>query len=117
MSVTDTDGVASREPYRVSLAVVKDEVPQVAVRLAGISTAITPDAILPFVGKITDDYGLDRAWFEYQVDATPAATKARSPAAERRAHCSKRSMRSTRARPTPKRANARSSSSPSSGSH
>jgi hypothetical protein len=75
LSVIDVDGVASREPYRVSLAVVKDEVPQVAVRLSGISTAITPDAILPFIGKITDDYGLDRAWFEYQVDATPAATK------------------------------------------
>jgi hypothetical protein len=72
VSVTDTDGIASREPYRVSLAIVQDEVPQVAVRLAGISTAITPDAVLPFVGKVTDDYGLDRAWFEYQIDgATP----------------------------------------------
>ena len=68
VSVTDTDGVASREPYRVSLASVKDEVPQVAVRLSGISSAVTPDAVLPFVGKITDDYGLDRAWYEYQVD-------------------------------------------------
>lgn len=73
VSVTDTDGVASREPYRVSLAIVQDEVPQVAVRLAGISTAITPDAVLPFVGKVTDDYGLDRTWFEYQIDgATPS---------------------------------------------
>jgi hypothetical protein len=68
VSVTDADGVASREPYRVSLAAVKDEVPQVAVRLAGISSAVTPDAVLPFAGKVTDDYGLDRAWFEYQVD-------------------------------------------------
>ena len=72
VSVTDTDGVASREPYRVSLSVVRDEVPQVAVRLAGIGTAITPDAVLPLVGKITDDYGLDRAWFEYQVDGGAA---------------------------------------------
>lgn len=75
VSVTDADGVASREPYRVSLAVVKDDVPQVAVRLAGISTAITPDAILPFAGKITDDYGLEHVWFEYQVDSTPSAMK------------------------------------------
>jgi hypothetical protein len=74
VSVTDTDGVTSRDPYRVSLAIVRDEVPQVAVRLSGIATAITPDAILPVVGKVTDDYGLDRAWFEYQVDdGTPAA--------------------------------------------
>ena len=33
-----------------------------------------------FVGKITDDYGLDRAWFEYQVDAAPTATEAALPA-------------------------------------
>ena len=46
-SVTDTDGVATREPYRISLSAVRDEVPQVAVRLSGISTAITPDAMLP----------------------------------------------------------------------
>ncbi len=75
VSVTDSDGVATREPYRLSLAAVKDEVPQIAVRLSGISTAITPDAVLPFVGKITDDYALDRAWFEYRVDAGPIATR------------------------------------------
>jgi hypothetical protein len=75
INVRDTDGVASREPYRVSLAVVKDEVPQVAVRLAGIGSAITPDAILPVVGKVTDDYGLDRAWFEYQIDAGAVVTR------------------------------------------
>ncbi len=75
VSVTDQDGVATREPYRISLAVVRDDVPQVAVRLAGIGAAITPDAILPLVGKVTDDYGLDRAWFEYQVDGGPSRTK------------------------------------------
>jgi hypothetical protein len=72
VSVTDTDGVASREPYRVSLAVVRDEVPHVAVRLSGIGTAITADAVLPLVGKVTDDYGLDSAWFEYQIDSGAA---------------------------------------------
>jgi hypothetical protein len=75
VNVTDHDSVTSREQYRVSLAVVRDEVPQVAVRLSGIGTAITPDAVLPLVGKITDDYGLDQAWFEYQVDGGPAATR------------------------------------------
>jgi hypothetical protein len=71
IQVTDDDGVTSREPYRVSLSVVPDEVPQVAVRLAGIGTAITPDAVLPFVGKISDDYGLERVWFAYQVGSGP----------------------------------------------
>jgi hypothetical protein len=75
VSVTDTDGVASREPYRVSLSAMKDEVPQVAVRLSGINTAITPDAVLPVVGKITDDYSLDRAWYEYQIDSSPVVAR------------------------------------------
>src|SRR4029079_904664 len=75
VNVIDTDGVATREPHRVSLSAVRDEVPQVAVRLSGISTAITPDAVLPVVGKITDDYALDRAWFEYQIDSSPAVTR------------------------------------------
>jgi hypothetical protein len=75
VTVTDTDGVASREPYRISLATVRDETPQVAIRLAGIGTAITPDATMPVVGKITDDYGLDRAWFEYRVDGGTSATR------------------------------------------
>jgi hypothetical protein len=55
--------------------VVRDEVPQVAVRLAGIGAAITSDAILPFKGRITDDYGLDHVWFEYQVDGGEAVSR------------------------------------------
>lgn len=68
---TDVDGVANRDPYRVSMSVVPDELPQVAVRLAGIGSAITPEAIIPLAGRITDDYGLDRVRFEYQVNGGP----------------------------------------------
>lgn len=75
VSVTDSDGVSSREPYRISLSALRDEVPQIAVRLSGIGPAITPEAVVPVVGKITDDYGLDRAWFEYQVDGGDVATR------------------------------------------
>jgi hypothetical protein len=71
INFVDTDGVECREPYRVSLSSVLDEPPQIAVRLAGIGTAITPDAVLPFAGQVTDDYGLDRIWFSYQVDDGP----------------------------------------------
>ncbi|HEY3393220.1 MAG TPA: hypothetical protein VGK58_10955 [Lacipirellulaceae bacterium] len=78
VNVTDIDGVSSREPYRISMAVVSDEVPQVIVRLSGIGTAITPDVILPLKGKLTDDYGLARAWFQYQVDSGTSATRALS---------------------------------------
>ncbi|MGD9634796.1 MAG: hypothetical protein AB7U97_16070, partial [Pirellulales bacterium] len=68
MAMTDADGVTSREPYRVSLAVIRDELPQVSVRLAGIGSAITPDAIVPIVGKVSDDYGIDQIWCTYQVN-------------------------------------------------
>ena len=71
VDVTDADGVACREPYRVSISAVPDEVPQVAVRLAGIGTAVTPEATIPVVGKVTDDYGLDDVWIEYQVENGP----------------------------------------------
>jgi hypothetical protein len=71
INVTDADGVTSREPYRISLSVIPDELPQVSVRLSGVGTAITPDAIVPLVGKVSDDYGLDRIWFAYQVNDGP----------------------------------------------
>ncbi|MEX0936387.1 MAG: hypothetical protein WDZ59_00900 [Pirellulales bacterium] len=64
----DDDGIQTREPYRLSLSMVADETPQVAVGLTGIGTSITPDARIPFSGKVLDDYALQEAWFEYQVD-------------------------------------------------
>jgi hypothetical protein len=67
----DDDGVACREPYRVSLSVVPDELPQVAVRLDGIGNAITPEATVPLAGKVTDEYGLDRIWFAYRIGEEP----------------------------------------------
>ncbi len=74
VNATDTDGVSARDPYRISLAVVPDESPEVAARLSGIGSAVTPDAVLPFVGKVTDDYGLGDVWLEYQVEGgTPVS--------------------------------------------
>lgn len=55
---TDTDGLDNREPISFVLSAVPDAPPQVAVRMPGISTAITPRAVLPFVGQIADDHGI-----------------------------------------------------------
>ncbi len=68
----DTDGIQSRDPVRLTLIAAPDEAPVVALRLHGISTAITPDARLPVVGEVRDDYGLTRMWFEYQLAAHAA---------------------------------------------
>jgi hypothetical protein len=73
-TLLDADGISSREPVRLALVAVPDTPPQLAVRLAGIGSAITPQARLPVVGQISDDYGIARVWFEYAIDAQKAAT-------------------------------------------
>jgi len=55
---TDTDGLDNREPISVVLSAVPDEPPQVAVRMRGISTAVTPQARIPLVGVVSDDHAL-----------------------------------------------------------
>ncbi len=55
---TDTDGISPREPAIFALEAVPDSPPQLTVRLAGISTAVTPRARLPVEGVIADDHGL-----------------------------------------------------------
>jgi len=58
---TDADGLVNREPVTFVLSALPDEPPQVAVRLRGISTAVTPRARVPLVGTISDDHGLGGA--------------------------------------------------------
>lgn len=69
----DTDGISSREPWRLALAAIADEPPQLTLRLRGIGTAITPQAGIPIAGPIEDDHGLKQIWFEHAVgDAEPS---------------------------------------------
>ncbi len=67
-TLTDTDGIASREPVRLVLTPTPDQPPQVAVRLDGIGTAVTPQARVAVAGRIADDYGIGRVWFERAID-------------------------------------------------
>ena len=64
---TDTDGLMSREPVTFTLAALPDEPPQIALRLRGISTAVTPRARVPLVGSISDDHGLGAAAVRLRV--------------------------------------------------
>jgi hypothetical protein len=68
LTIRDTEGVKNREPYRVVVSVIADLPPEVSVALRGIGTAITPQATIPLAGKVSDEYGLDEVWYEYQVD-------------------------------------------------
>ena len=67
-TLTDSDGIKSRDPVRLALVPIADQPPQLAVQLDGIGTAITPQARLPAVGRIADDYGIGRVWFEHVID-------------------------------------------------
>ena len=67
-TLTDSDGIESRDPVRLTLVATPDQPPQVAVQLDGIGTAITPVARVAVSGQITDDYGIGRVWFERAID-------------------------------------------------
>lgn len=67
-TLSDTDGITSREPFRLALAATPDAVPQLSARLDGIGTAITAQARLPAAGSVRDDYGIRRVWFQYRID-------------------------------------------------
>jgi hypothetical protein len=75
-TLSDTDGITSREPIRLGLAAVPDQPPQVAAQLDGVGTAITPNASVTVTGRVTDDYGLDQLGFEYQIDQNNLKTAA-----------------------------------------
>ena len=64
ISLLDIDGVSSRESHGIFIASVEDRAPEVDIRLRGVSTAVTPDARIPLVGTIEDDYATARAWAE-----------------------------------------------------
>lgn len=68
VSLRDTDGVENRDPFRLPLSVVPDQTPEASIQLRGIGTAVTPQARIPLAGNLSDDYGLEEAWFDYVVD-------------------------------------------------
>lgn len=78
LTLVDVDGIYSETPYRVQIAAVKDQAPSVNLQLAGIGTAITPEARIPLKGSVTDDYETKDAWLDVQPgdgDITPFAVK------------------------------------------
>lgn len=80
--LTDTHGLANREPITFVLAAVPDEPPRVAITLRGISSAVTPRARLPVQGTISDDHGLAEAVVRLRL--APAGNAAPEPASAER---------------------------------
>ncbi|UUO08973.1 hypothetical protein M4951_11785 [Blastopirellula sp. J2-11] len=78
LTLIDSDGIYSEAPFRVQIAATADQAPNVNLQLAGIGTAITPQARIPLLGTITDDYETKDAWLDVQPgdgDITPFAIK------------------------------------------
>jgi hypothetical protein len=68
VDLKDAQGVTNREPYRLMVAVVPDEVPEVSVQLRGIGSAVTPQAVIPMVGTVVDDHGVSSTWIQAEFD-------------------------------------------------
>lgn len=68
VTLHDRDNVMSDTPQRLAIAAIPDEAPRVDVRLKGIGSVVTPDVVVPARGKIEDDYGVARGWFEVQLN-------------------------------------------------
>ena len=68
VSLLDSDGIISTEPFIVGIAALADKAPSVEIGLMGIGTAVTPDVIIPVAGTVSDDYGVQSSWFDVQLD-------------------------------------------------
>lgn len=66
--IEDTDRLKNRQPIRLDFSVIKDQPPVVTARLEGIGSAVTPQAVLPTSGEVTDDNGIASARFRYVID-------------------------------------------------
>ncbi|MCC9604449.1 hypothetical protein LOC68_27985 [Blastopirellula sp. JC732] len=78
LTLIDSDGIYSENPFRVQIAANVDQAPNVNLQLAGIGTAITPEARIPLNGTVTDDYETKDVWLDVQPgdgDVTPFAIK------------------------------------------
>ncbi len=63
----DTDDVLSTDPVQLTVNGIVDQPPEQNLECVGIGEFITPHARIPVRGTITDDYGVAKARFEYQI--------------------------------------------------
>ncbi|MGM0488680.1 MAG: hypothetical protein ACQESR_18225 [Planctomycetota bacterium] len=72
VTLHDTDGVVNDPPIPLYVGGIEDQPPVVNATLNGIGTAVTPDVVIPAQGEISDDYEVDKSWFEWAVnDGSP----------------------------------------------
>ena len=65
--LVDKDSIVSDVPHAMKIEPIRDQAPDVITRLKGLGTAVTPQAMLPFEGQVTDDYLVKKAWVELEA--------------------------------------------------
>ncbi len=63
----DEVGLANKRPVRFSLRVAPDEPPRARMKLVGVGSMITPEAVLPIELDFADTYGLATAELNYEI--------------------------------------------------
>lgn len=69
IDLLDQDQVVSQQTYRLFVTATQDKSPAVTSRLRGIGSAVTPNARIPATGDVSDDFGIERTWFELENGA------------------------------------------------
>ncbi len=64
----DIDDITSSDPARLTLTGIIDNPPVIETELRGISASITRKATVPVAGLISDDYGIQKARFDFRID-------------------------------------------------
>jgi hypothetical protein len=67
-SLHDADDIISPVPQSLRIDGISDKAPTIVARISGVENAVTRMARIPVEGKITDDYGLSSAGFQFIVD-------------------------------------------------
>ncbi len=70
----DQFGLSAEQIPRYAIAVREDTIPEVTAQLDGIGLAVTPNALLPIVGTVTDDHGVQAVTVELAVNESEPLT-------------------------------------------
>ncbi|WP_413431250.1 polyketide synthase [Crateriforma spongiae] len=73
------DGISAQAPYRYFFGVIRDQPPEVSLKLPGIGSAVTPIARLPIAVQATDDYGIDQSTVDLVVSSPEASGTPNEP--------------------------------------
>jgi DNA-binding IscR family transcriptional regulator len=66
-ALVDDLGFESKEEVKFALRVMKDEAPQVRLKISGVGEMVTPQALLPLEAEYADTYGLATAELLYRL--------------------------------------------------